>query len=223
MKQAAFGVALASMIVQAASAQTLDKTQLAVKAAESRQAAQQAVKAYSWKMRTEVQVEEEVRVVRLESVRYDIDGKQQRTLINERALEPKRKPGLRGKLQDKKAEKQRDWSQELGELLQSYVVVTKGQLVDFFDTASFKPEATTVRIEGQNFLHPGDKMTYIVDKAKQTPVALEVQTVHQGDPVRLVIEFRATADSLTYPARSTVTLPARQVLVKIENFEYTRS
>lgn len=221
--RAAFAVALVSMITQVASAQGIDKTQLALKAADSRQAAQQAVKQYSWKMRTEVQVEDEVQVVRLESVRYDIDGKQQRTLINERALEPKRKPGLRGKLQDKKAEKQHDWSVELGELLQSYVVVTKGQLVDFFDKASFKQEGAMVRIEGRNFLHAGDKMTYLIDGAHQRPARIEVETVHQGDPVSLVIEFRSTTDSLTYPARSTVSVPARQVHVKVENFEYSKS
>lgn len=223
MKQGTFAIALVSMIAQVASAQAVDKTQLALKAAESRQAAQQAVKGYSWKSRSELTVEDEVQAVRLESVRYDIDGRQQRTLMNERVLEPKRKPGLRGKLQDRKAEQARDWAGELHDLLQSYVVVTKGQLVDFFDKASFKAEGTAVRIEGRNFLHAGDRMTYLIGTSDQRPQRIEVETVHQGDPVTLVIEFRVTIDSLTYPARSTVTVPAKSVQVKVENFEYTRS
>jgi hypothetical protein len=223
VKQAAFAVALVSTIVQVASAQGIDKTQLALKAAESRQAAQQAVKQYSWKMRTEVQVESEVRSVRMEAVRYDIDGQQQRTLMNERVLEPKRKPGLRGRMQERQADQARDWMQELGDLTQRYLNVTKGQLVDYFDKAAFKPEGNVVRIEGRNFLHPGDRMTYLVGTADHRPQRVEVETTYRGDPVKMVIEFRMTPDSLTYPARSLVTVPAKEVQIKIENFEYARS
>ena len=222
MKTIGKALVLAACGISVVSAQVPDRTQLGLKATEARLASQQAMKAYTWKTRTELQVQGQVKSIRLEMVRYDLDGNQQKTLLSEDKDEPKRKPGLRGKIQERREEAAKDWMADLGQLLHSYLTASKGQMVDFFERASFTPEGQTLRIEGQGFIVPGDRMSYWIEPQQKKPQKMQIDTVHQGDPVRLVVEFQALPDGLNVPARATLNVPDKQVQVKVENFEYKR-
>jgi hypothetical protein len=180
------------------------------------------MRAYTWKSRTELQVKGDVQSFRLEAVRFDPDGKQQKTLLSEEKEEPRKKFGLPGLIQAKKAKAAKDWMTDLGQLLHSYLAASKGQLVDYFEHAKLRPEDQTVRIEGQNFILTGDRMTYWIDKEHSRPQKMQIDTAHEGDPIRLLIEFRVLPDTLNYPARATVTVPAKQVQITIENFDHHR-
>ena len=142
--------------------------------------------------------------------------------MSEEKEEGRKRIGLRGRIQAKKAEAAKDWATDLGRLLHSYLAASKGQLVDYFDQAKFVPEGPTVRIDGQNVITPGDRMTYWVDTEHSRPQRMQIDASLEGDPVQLVVEFRALPDSLNYPARATVTVPAKKVQIKVENFDYHR-
>lgn len=203
--------------------QEADPAMMGIKAAEARMANQQALKNYSWKTRTELQMEGEVKLVRLELIRHDLDGNRQKTTLSEEKAEQKgRKRGVIAKVKKKKKAEFADWVQELGQLLTSYVQVSKGQMVDFFDQAKFSYQDGTVLIQGTNFIVPGDSVTYWLDGQSRQLAKMQIQTVHDEEQVELLVEFRQLEGGLNVDARSTVQVPRREIKITIENFDYER-
>ncbi|MEE9264797.1 MAG: hypothetical protein V3V11_10110, partial [Vicinamibacteria bacterium] len=132
----------------------------------------EALKQYTWKSRTEIKMKGESKNVKVEQVRYDIDGKRQKTEIGGSPEPQSEKPKARrrggggrakAKIIEKKKKEFAEMMQALGKLVASYGHIPPDKMQAFVKNAQMSPgegeQAGTMRIQGGDVLHPGDAMT----------------------------------------------------------------
>lgn len=203
--------------------------------AEAQQKNQAALRQYSWQSRTELRVEGEVRQVRLEQVRFDLDGRLQKTVIGggTPAAESSRlgPPGPAGALKKRavarKKEAFQDMLDDLAALAESYAHLSPERLQAFGARAMMTQgqglETGSVRLQGRDIARPGDGLTAWIDPASFAMRRVEITTFYEGSPVTITADYRRTDTGLTYQARSTLRYPAKAVEVVVETFDYTRA
>jgi hypothetical protein len=201
--------------------------------AESQKANAQALRTYSWKSRTELKLKGESKNIKLEQVRYDLNGKVQKVPL---AATPQAAPppvqGRRGgrikqNVIENKKEEFGEMMQGLGQLVASYGQLPPDKLQAFKATMTTgRGEGAmqgTAQIDGLNVLQQGDSMTIWIDPASQMMRRVEIKTIYEKKPATLVAEYRSIPNGPTYMARAVLTYPEKNVELTVDNYEYERS
>lgn len=181
---------------------------------------------YSWKSRTEIRKGGETKIVRLDQVRYAVDGSLQKTQLS--ATTPDLPTGgLRGMIAKKKKEEFTALIDGLTTLAKSYGKLPPEKMQRFMTSAAITPEATVgqaklLRIQGTDVLEPGDSMTIWIDVAARKQRRIEVRTAFEGKPVRIVSEFQDLPEGPTYLARATIEYTEAELVVTTDNFDHMR-
>jgi hypothetical protein len=200
---------------------------------QAQQANTTALREYTWKRRTELKLKGESKKVTMEQVRYDIDGKLEKTAIGGAPEPPQEQPaagrGRRGgrlkqEVIENKKEEFAELMQNLGALAASYGQLPQDKLQDFAKTATVVKgdgaDAGTVRIQGANILVEGDSMSIWIDPTSYMMRRVEIGTWLEKKPVSLVSEYRSVDNGPTYQARAVLRYPEKQIELTVENFEY---
>lgn len=215
-------VLIFALTAAAATAQAPDPVEMAGKYAESAQQNAMALRQYSWKMRTEVTVKGEAKPARLNQMRFDLDGKLQKTPITAAAPQKKTR-GLRGRIKKKKIAAIKEWAAEVNELVMRYAAPSPGTMFDFYAKATFTPSADgSVEISGNDFLEPGDRVTFWIDPQTSAAKAYSFSTSLDGDAVKGQVEYGAVPGGPQYAARTTISVPSKDVRAKVETFDYIK-
>ncbi len=225
LRQTLFGLAVLSFTTVGALAQGMpDFADLAVQISKGRAENSEKMKRYSWKRRSEVVKDGDVQLTKLELVRYDIDGRLQTTTISEEKEERRQMRGIRGRMQRRAVEAQKDWQADLQRLLRQYSLPTTGKVLDFLEKATFGRGKTkgTIRIVGTNVVKPGDELVMIVEADSKELQKTTVRTRLEDDVVLMDVNHDRLASGLNYQARSIIRVPSKKVRMTVENFDYNR-
>jgi len=201
--------------------------------AESQKANAQTLRQYSWKSRTEIKLKGESKNVKLEQVRYDANGKLEKTPIGAPpAAAPPSAPGARGSRGDRlKAKVIENKKEEFGETMQGLgqLVASYGQLPPD-KLQAFKANATTGRgegalqgtaqMQGVNVLEQGDSITIWIDPASQMMRRVEIKTIYDKKPVTVVADYQSVPNGPTYMAHAVLTYPEKNVELTVDNSDY---
>jgi hypothetical protein len=200
--------------------------------AESTKQNAQLLKQYSWTMRTEIEQKGEVKGIRLDHVRFDIDGKPQRTALTappEKAEAPGIRPRPKRRRQeriDNKVEDKQEYLQQLISLSNLYLTPSQPSIHKLFQTGQFwqgtGPTNPVIRIEVSNLVKPGDALTLTIDPQTKKPRQARIETNLDGDPMSVVADYRVLPNGPSYVARTVIQAPEAQMQIKIENFDYVR-
>jgi hypothetical protein len=218
MKTLLLGVGLGALVslgVLTTAAQTIQKAQ----------ANAAALRQYEWKRRTEIQRKGETKNVQLALVRYDANGQMQTTPLSGTPEPDLPKFGLRKAIAEKKFKEFKQTVRDLGELARSYSELPPEQMQRFMATASVRPELMdrqqVIRAEGRDVLQAGDSMTVWLDATSRQQRRVEIQTMLDGKPARILSEFKAlSASGPTYMAVSRIIYDDGAVAIITENFDH---
>lgn len=181
---------------------------------------------YTFKQRTEVSINGEVRSVRLDQARFDLDGNLERTPLTPAAEAPKSR-GLRGRMVAKKREETADYVERLMSLARRYMAPGRGEMEKLFGKAEIwkgqGASANQVRIQTTDFVKSGDSFVWTLDPIAKLPVRMEARSELDGDPVTVTAEYRTLANGPNYIARTIVKSPRKELEVKVESFDYRRN
>ena len=218
------GVACMALATAGVMAQAPDPAKVAVQVSENRTENGKKMREYSWNTRTEITAKGETQLIKVELVRYDVDGRQQKTTISEESPKKRKKRGIRGAVQKKKGQKKQEWFGDLHGLLAQYSLPTKGKVLDYLDQATFGPgdESGTIRIRGTGVVQPGDELTMIVDAETKELKLTKVRTKLDGETVHMTTNHDRLDSGLNYQARTIITVPAKDVRMTVENFDYRK-
>src|SRR3954464_10023327 len=217
-------------LVTLCSAMALAQDKVQPSFAESQKANAQALRQYNWKSRTEIKLKGESKNVKLEQVRYDADGKLQKTPIGAppAAAPAPAKGGRGGRVKAKVVENKKE---EFGELMQGLgqLVASYGQLPPD-KLQAFKANATTGRgggarqgtaqIQGLNVLEQGDSMTIWIGPASKMMRRVEIKTIYDKKPATMVADYQSVPNGPTYMAHAVLTYPEKNVELTVDNSEY---
>ncbi len=195
----------------------------AVQITEARQANAALMHQYTWNCRTEILEQGQVKDTRIELVNYAPDGQLQRSLINDSGASLPR-GFLRRAIAENERQKMEQYLTGLRGLIEQYTLPTTGKILDFMTAAKpVGPDAQgLLQMTGNNVVSPGDSLTLWVNAYTRHLTRVQVNTTFQGDPVQLNATFNALPSGLNYMAFAEATVPAKQLSVQVQNFNYTR-
>jgi hypothetical protein len=177
---------------------------------------------YAWQMRIELTLKGEAKPAQLYQMRFDMDGKPQKTLLSAPADDGGGR-GIRGRIKKNKIEDFKEWAATLADLVKDYIAPTPGTMMDFYAKAAYAQAADgTIQVTGVSFIQPGDKVTFLLDPATKAPRRFSFSTVLDKDPVSGTVDFGQVTGGPQYAARLVVNVPSKEVSAKIENFNYQR-
>ncbi len=203
--------------------------------AENQKANAQALRQYSWKSRTEIKLKGESKNVKVEQVRYDANGKLQKTPIDgppPAAAAPAAAPARHGRgggrvkenVIENKKEEFGEMMQGLGQLVASYGHLPPEKMQAFAAGATKgKGEGAmegAAQIKGANVLLQGDSMTMWIDPASQMMRRVEIKTLYEGKPATLITDYKSIPNGPTYMAQAMLTYPEKNVELTVDNYEY---
>jgi hypothetical protein len=213
----------------------LDPAQMQQTYLQQRQQTAQALRQYEWKSRTETQVNGKTTDTALFLVRYDLEGKQQKTRIGgDEATKGGGRPRitLPGKIigarkQKKAAEEAKEFQENLQRVLSAYENIPPDKIQGFFENASLQPGkgelSGTVRIQGNDIVQTGDTMTLWTDPRTKETRQLDIRALLEGKPMRIGSVFAKLPDGISYTKQTTVDIDAKKMRIITENFDYTRA
>ncbi len=189
------------------------------------------LKEYSWKSRVEVQAGGETKGTRLSQVRFNSKGEYERTPVGGET-DIKKKHGIRGMVQKNKIEDTQEFTEGVVKLLFGYVMPTTGEIVDFFQKATFTQstaEGGSVEIQGKGMHRPDDTVTMWVDPATSLPKMLKVRTwvpKEEGSDDRIWVEgtldYATLGNGARYAERTVINIAAKDMRLILEQFDHIK-
>jgi hypothetical protein len=197
---------------------------MAIRVTEARKANAALMRQYSWTSRTDVMDQGQVKDIRIDTVNYGPDGQLQRSVVND---ESARLPFgfVRRRIAEFERKKVAEYLEGLRGLLEQYTLPTAGKVQDFMSSAvATGPDASGLfEMTGHNVALPGDTFSVWVNPLTRHVQKVQVTSTFQGDPVNLTATFKTLASGLNHVAYAEVTVPAKQMSVQVQNFDYNRN
>jgi len=199
----------------------VDKEQLALAISKVDDANTEKLKAYIWKRKSDVSVNGEHKLTALTEFSFDEQGKLQAKMIDAETS-VKKKPGLRGKIQQNAAEDKMDYVGKSLELALAYTFMTKGQLLDFFEKATVTEKDGILEATGENVNVQGDKLTIWVDKKTNLYIRKKFSSLLGKDPVDGEINYEKFSSGINHGSTTVLNMPAQKMRIDAKNQDYSQ-
>jgi len=199
----------------------VDKEQLALKISKVDEANTQKLKEYIWKRYSTVKIEGEVKATIINEFSYDETGKlQMKKVGGETSV--KKKPGIRGKIQEGAIEDKTEYFQKALELSLSYTLMSKGQILDFFEKAVITEKEGIIEATSENVYVKGDKLTVFIDAKTNMYVSKKFSSFLGKDPIDGEIRFDKFESGINHGSDTMINLPALKAVVTAQNKDYSK-
>jgi len=203
-------------------AQNPNAGQMAEQYAQNAKANAELTRQYTWQMRVALTYKDDAKPPQLYQMNWSPDGTLQKTLISA-PPEEKKRHGIRKHIAENEIADFKKWLGDLTDLVKKYMAPTPGQMMDFYSKATITPapNGQAAAIES-GFLQPGDKVTYYLDPATHQPTRYSFRTTLQGDTVNAKVDYGKVAGGPQYASQITVLVPAKEVTMVVQNFNYLK-
>jgi len=170
--------------------------------------------AYQWKQRITVWRNGRQAAFRVEEIRFDAIGQPQRITISQSAQK------RMGPLVAHKAAEIRDDVQEVMQLAARYT--NPQRLAEAIQQGEIWEGATGLRVHARSVMMPGDDLTMNVNSVTSLATQVEIRSQHEGRPVTIAVEYQQLPSGPAMPARMTVQIPADNIVVNVDSFDFVR-
>jgi len=196
-------------------------TDLALKISETQANNMISLKNYSWKMSSNIEVEDELKLVVLTQYRFNTEGKLEATQIsNEWKVEKKKR--IAGKKQQSAMEENQKVAEEAFNLLRQYIFMSKGQMVDFYEKATIgnSSEEGIIEINANSVLVKDDNVVQMVDEKTLLTRKMIVKSLLSTNNLTGTIQLGSLDDGTNRPVQIIVEIPTRKLKIVMENFDF---
>jgi len=195
----------------------------AVQIAAARKENAALMRQYTWHSRSELFIQGQIKDTRIELVSYGPDGKLQRQILNDQHANLPIGFLMRA-IAESEVQQMKTYLHGLSGLLEQYTLPTAGKVLDFMNQAQVMgPDASgLVEMTGHGVVVPGDTFSVWTDARSRQTRKVTVSSTFQGDQVNLTASFRTLVSKLTYVAFAEVTVPAKQITLKVQNYDFLR-
>ena len=189
----------------------------------------QALKAFSYQERMQLQLKGETKKVTLSQITHDMNGNEQKTQLSEDP--PADAPPSGGRLKQrvvaKKTGEFKDMMHEISALVKSYTQLPHEQMQAALKQAMFSQGAGdmagTVQIQMRNVNQQGDSMTIWIDRTAMLFRRVVIATTYEKNPVATTANYAMLPSGQVYMAQAILNYPKKEVVVEIDNSNYQRT
>jgi hypothetical protein len=176
---------------------------------------------YTWMSRVEVVKSKEILNIVIEKNQLDEQGRLVQKVLNEQGSKMP-KTFLIKEIAESEKENMEKFLFGLRDYLKKYNLVETEQVRRFISGATWQVIDSTHEFEfkGRNLEEKGDELTWWVDDKLFNTARIEVSTVFEGDVVHFSGMFLRLKDGLNYLAYAEAHIPARNIVLQIQNYDY---
>lgn len=192
----------------------------------------QALKAFVWQQRTQLQLKGETKKVTLNQMNYDLYGNQQKTLLSEQpppdSSQQSSGGGRGGRLKQKVIAKKKGEFKEMMEgiaaLVKSYTELPPEQLQAALKQAAFSQGQGdmqgAVQVQMHNVIQQGDSLTFWIDQTTMLFRRVAIATTYEKNPVTATANYATLPTGQVYMAQAVLNYPKKEVVVEIDSLNY---
>jgi len=199
----------------------IDKDQLALTISKADDANLDKLKAYIWKRKSDVFIDGQLKLTTITEFSFDEKGELQTNMIDAETS-VKKKPGIRGKIQENAAEDKVDYVGKSLDLALNYTFMTKGQLLDFFNKATITEKDGVIEATAENVNIQGDKLTILVDKKTNLYIRKVFASLLGKDPVNGEINYEKFSSGVNHGSTTVLNMPAQKMKIDAKNQDYSQ-
>jgi hypothetical protein len=183
------------------------------------------LKLYTWKTQTTMQAKGETKYERTFSNRLNEKGEVVRAVLEEESA-GRDKKGVRGRRQDKKKDDKEEWLESIVKTATSYILMTKGQEVDFFGKAKITDGegdmAGTKVVRANNVVMEGDGVSKWIDPNALHPKKIAFQFVMDDHTINGEVVYRPIEKGPNVARFATIRIVDKETVIETEFLEYTK-
>jgi hypothetical protein len=204
-----------------ASAQS-SKTNLSLKVSAAASANRAQLAAYTWTRTVQVFIGGELKTTEVSSLGVGADGKIVTTSVSSTPASPL-PGGIRGDIARKKIAEIKTYVNNAVSVSLSYLYLSKGKMVDFFDGAGISESGNTITVKGSNVNQPNDQLTLAVAAGSLAYISQNfATTVSNGDAMTGNVSYKTYSNGLTAFNTGELDLPAKNMKLMISNTNYAK-
>jgi len=183
-----------------------------------------ALRGYTFQQRTAVQINGELKNVKLVQVAFTPQGE---TLVTTLSSEPPEQlhggPLMRHIEEDKVKELQGEIEQVVA-LSNSYLNLNQQGLQQLGRMAQawVSPDGNSIRVVASGFQQPGDQVTIICDGATKRQLQTQVTTTVFGGPMTINAQYQQWPSGLNYNAQTLINVPGKGMQITINTMNYIK-
>jgi hypothetical protein len=208
-------------INQISSAQA-SKTNLSLQVSAAAAANRAQLAGYVWTRTVQVFVGGELKNTVVSSQAVGPDGKIVTTAVSSTPTD-KIPGGIRGDIAKKKIAEMKAYVDDALQVSVSYLYMSKGKMVDFFDNGGISQSGNTITIKGSNVNKPNDQLTMQVATGSLAYISQSFSsTVTSGDAISGTINYKTFSNGLTAINNGELDLPAKNMKLMVSNTGYAK-
>jgi hypothetical protein len=199
----------------------IDKDQLALAINKADEANTEKLKAFIWKRKSDVSIEGTVKLTTITEFSFDETGKLQTNVVDAEST-VKKKGGIRGQIQENKAEDKMDYVEQALDLALAYTYMTKGELLDFFGKATVTEKDGIIEATASDVNVKGDKLTIQVEAATNLFLNKKFSSLLGKDPVNGEIKYEKFSSGVNHGSVTLLDMPAQKMKIDAKNQDYSQ-
>lgn len=193
--------------------------ELALAAANAQKANQVAIMDYTWRIKTNLTVEGELKATILNEMRFNTEGELESTNIGgESHVEKKR--GLRGRMQRSKMEDFEEYLQGVLDQSFKYIFMSKGTLVDVFDRGDIKHTEDSIDIQAKDIFIKADSLAMSLDPDTKLASMLSFSTTLGEDRINGLVKMKMIEDGPNRPIQLEIEVPGQAIKITSETYDW---
>jgi hypothetical protein len=189
----------------------------------SRKSSNDLLPHYSWTSRTEIFKAKEILNIMIERNQYNPQGELIQKVINEQNAKMPHAFLIR-EIAESEKENMEKFLYGLRDFLKKYTLQETEQVKRYIEKAAWQVVDSTHEFvfTGRNVEETGDEMIWGVEDIHYSTARIEVHTTFRGDEVHFTGTFVRLKDGLNYMAYAEAHIPARNITLQVQNYDYIR-
>jgi hypothetical protein len=199
-----------------------NKTNLSLQVSAAAAANRAQLANYVWTRTVQVFVGGELKNTVVSSQAVGPDGKIVTTAVSSSPTD-KVPGGIRGDIAKKKIAEMKAYVDDALQVSVTYLYMSKGKMVDFFDNGGISQSGSTITIKGSNVNKPNDQLTMQVATGTLAYISqIFSSTVTSGDAISGTINYKTFSNGLTAINNGELDLPAKNMKLMVSNTGYAK-
>ena len=207
-----FGVSLFAQI---------NAEQFALDVSKAEAANTEKLKDFIWKRYSTATVDGEEKATLITEFKFDENGELKANQVGGESS-VKKKPGIRGRIQENAIENNVDYVSEALELALAYSFMSKGQLLDFFEKGTITAKDNTIQVTAGGVLMDGDKLTVVIDNATKLFISKKFSCMLDEDPIDGELKYGTFNSGISHGTKTILNLPGKNAVINAENKDYSQ-
>jgi hypothetical protein len=222
MKKAILLSGVLLTILQGIFAQS-NKTNLSLQVSAAAAANRKQLAGYTWTRTIQVFIEGTLKNTIVSSVSVGPDGKLVTAAVSNTPTDPPPTRGIRGNIARKKIAEIKAYVDDATSVAASYIYLSKGKMVDYFDAAGISQSGNTITVKGANVNKPNDQMVMTVAAGTFAYISQNFSsTLTSGDAISGTANYKTFSNGLTAFNDGELDLPVKKMKLMLSNTNYAK-